>query len=80
MLHRLNVLDVPWGRLTDAGRSRGTFRENWTLRWEPEYAVRLVENLVHGSTIEEAASGRLIEAMRRASPRSTRWRRWCATP
>ncbi|SFJ94601.1 DUF5682 family protein [Bradyrhizobium sp. Gha] len=63
LLHRLGVLDVPWGRLTDAGRSRGTFRENWQLRWEPEFAVRLVENLLYGSTIAEAAGGRLIEAM-----------------
>lgn len=64
LLHRLNALDVPWGRLADAGRSRGTFRENWQLCWEPEYAVRLVENLVHGSTIAEAAGGRVQEAMR----------------
>jgi hypothetical protein len=67
LLHRLNALGVPWGRLADAGRSRGTFRENWQLRWEPEFAVRLVENLTYGSTIAEAASGRLIEAMRGAS-------------
>lgn len=64
LLHRLDALGVPWGRLADAGRSRGTFRENWLLGWEPEYAVRLVENLVHGSTIAEAATGRLTEAMR----------------
>ncbi|MDN5001684.1 DUF5682 family protein [Bradyrhizobium sp. GCM10027634] len=63
LLHRLNALDVPWGQLTDAGRSRGTFRENWQLRWEPEFAVRLVENLLYGSTIMDAAAGRLIEAM-----------------
>ncbi|MEN3747532.1 DUF5682 family protein [Sphingomonas sp. HF-S3] len=63
LLHRLAALDVPWGRLADAGRSRGTFRENWTLMWEPEYSVRLVENLVHGSTIADAAAGRLAEAM-----------------
>lgn len=61
LLHRLNVLGVHWGRLTDSGRSRGTFRERWTLAWEPEYAVRLVENLVHGPTIEKAANGRLIQ-------------------
>lgn len=67
LLHRLGALDVTWGRLADAGRSRGTFRENWMLRWEPEFAVRLVENLVHGSTIAEAASGRLVEAMRAES-------------
>ncbi len=45
LLHRLTALDVPWGRLADAGRSRGTFREKWLLCWEPEFAVRLVENL-----------------------------------
>jgi hypothetical protein len=63
LLHRLNALDVPWGRLMDAGRSRGTFRENWQLRWEPEFAVRLVEHLVYGSTIAEAAGGRMIDAI-----------------
>ena len=64
LLHRLNALDVPWGRLADAGRSRGTFRERWLLCWEPEFAVRLVENLIYGSTIAEAAGGRVVEAMR----------------
>jgi hypothetical protein len=63
LLHRLNVLGVPWGKLADAGRSRGTFRERWLLRWEPEYAVRLVENLVHGPTIAKAANGKLIQAL-----------------
>ncbi|KQM85059.1 hypothetical protein ASE67_15395 [Sphingomonas sp. Leaf23] len=63
LLHRLHVLDVPWGELTDAGRTRGTFRENWILAWNPEFAVRLVENLVHGSTTADAAAGKLAEAM-----------------
>lgn len=63
LLHRLNVLGVPWGRLTDAGRSRGTFRERWLLRWEPEYAVRLVENLIHGPTIAKAANGKLVQML-----------------
>ena len=59
LLHRLNALQVPWGKLADVGRSRGTFRERWVLRWEPEYAVRLVEHLVFGPTIAQAAEGRL---------------------
>jgi hypothetical protein len=59
LLHRLTLLGVPWGKLADAGRSRGTFRERWVLRWEPEFAVQLVENLVHGPTIAQAASGRI---------------------
>lgn len=57
LLHRLNLLSVPWGKLMEAGRSRGTFRERWMLRWEPEYAVALVENLVYGPTIAQAAAG-----------------------
>jgi Family of unknown function (DUF5682) len=59
LLHRLMLLGVPWGKLTDAGRSRGTFRERWVLRWEPEFAVQLVENLVHGPTIAQAAAARI---------------------
>ncbi|MGA7805170.1 DUF5682 family protein, partial [Bradyrhizobium sp.] len=59
LLHRLTLLGVPWGKLTDAGRSRGTFRERWVLRWEPEFAVQLVENLVHGPTIAQATGGRM---------------------
>ena len=67
LLHRLNVLDVPWGRLADAGRSRGTFRERWMLRWEPEYSVQLVEQLVYGATIEQAANGRLEADLAKAA-------------
>ncbi len=63
LLHRLNILIVPWGKLIDAGGSRGTFRERWLLCWEPEYAVRLVENLVYGSTIEQAANNKLCESL-----------------
>jgi hypothetical protein len=71
LLHRLNVLGVQWGKLADAGRSRGTFREKWTLAWEPEYAVRLVENLVYGPTIEKAANGRLIQMLGAAASLDT---------
>ncbi len=66
LLHRLSSLDVPWGRLTDTGRSRGTFRERWIISWEPEYAVKLVEHLVYGSTIAQAANGLTIARIREA--------------
>ncbi len=67
LLHRLSLLGVPWGKLSDVGRSRGTFRERWVLRWEPEFAVRLVENLVFGATIEQAAAGRVQADLDRAA-------------
>jgi hypothetical protein len=63
LLHRLNLLDIPWGTLSDAGGSRGTFRERWMLCWKPEFAVTLVENLIYGSTIEQAANNRMGQAL-----------------
>jgi hypothetical protein len=63
LLHRLVLLGVPWGRQTDTGGSRGTFRERWILAWEPEYAVQLVEKLVYGVTIEQAANAYLAERL-----------------
>lgn len=64
LLHRLRALDVPWGQQTGSGRSRGTFRENWLLRWEPEFAVELVEKLIYGTTIKTACAARISEQMR----------------
>ncbi|MCU0710568.1 MAG: DUF5682 family protein [Pirellula sp.] len=66
LLHRLNALGVGWGQLDDPGGSRGTFRERWILRWEPEYSVQLVENLIYGATIEQAATGRIIASLPKA--------------
>jgi hypothetical protein len=64
LLHRLTILGVPWGRLADGGRSRGTFREIWKLVWDPEFSVSLIENTVHGATIRDAADARTMETMR----------------
>src|SRR5690606_36961283 len=56
LLHRLLLIDVPWGKLLDASAGRGTFREVWRLVWAPELAVALAEAAVHGPTIEQAAA------------------------
>ncbi|MFC1417081.1 DUF5682 family protein [Streptacidiphilus cavernicola] len=59
LLHRLALLDIPWGR---AGASRsgstGTFRESWRLRWEPELAVAVAEAGIWGTTVGSAATAR----------------------
>ncbi|MFY8099772.1 MAG: DUF5682 family protein, partial [Allorhizobium sp.] len=60
LLHRLSLIDVPWGRLVDAGKQRGTFREMWSLSWVPELSVRLAEALIFGVTIEQAAANRSV--------------------
>lgn len=63
LLHRLRLLGVGWGKPA-AARGKGTFKEAWTLRWEPELEVSLIENAPWGNTIPEATA-RL--AMDRAS-------------
>jgi len=57
LLHRLLLLDAPWGQLKEAEAGRGTFREIWALAWTPELSVKLAEAIVHGVTIEQAAAG-----------------------
>lgn len=41
LLHRLRLLDVDWG-VPSESRSKGTFRETWTLAWRPEFDVELI--------------------------------------
>ncbi|MER6951647.1 DUF5682 family protein [Nonomuraea sp. NPDC000554] len=57
LLHRLRLLGVGWGA---QGRSRGTgtFRETWTLSWQPEYDLTLIEAAALGMTVATAATQR----------------------
>lgn len=62
LLRRLRVLQIEWGvPEADARSSRGTFREVWRLRWQPEFAVALIEASRFGHTIEQAATTRILE-------------------
>lgn len=65
LLHRMRALGVPWGE-PEAVRGTGTFWEQWRLRWQPEFAVRLVEGSMHGTTVLAAATARVTEAARQA--------------
>ncbi len=62
LLHRLNLLGVSWGRAEKAGGKSGTFHEFWRLRWQPEYALMLIEAGLWGNTIEAAATGYVRQA------------------
>ena len=64
LLHRLNLINVPWGKLLDAQAGRGTFREVWVIEWEPSYSVSLAEALVYGVTIEQAAANATLKKAR----------------
>ncbi|MBC7303344.1 MAG: hypothetical protein H5T78_20645 [Nocardia sp.] len=62
LLHRLRLLGIDWGvPSTGEVRSTGTFRETWTLRWEPEFEVRIVEAAVWGTTLRTAAETKILD-------------------
>ena len=59
LLHRLHVLGIPWGKPEQVRGKSGTFHELWTLHWQPELAVALIEANVWGNTLDAAAGARL---------------------
>lgn len=56
LLHRLNLLNVPWGAPTAVHGKLGTFHEVWQLKWEPEFAVEIIAAARWGNTVEAAAA------------------------
>jgi len=62
LLHRLNLLDIGWGALNKAGRSaKGSFHEIWTLQWEPELVIAVINASRWGNSVRQAACGRAID-------------------
>ncbi len=61
LLHQLAAIGVPWGTLVDGRGSSGTFRETWEVAWRPEMSIRLIEFAGYGTTVEQAATNRLVE-------------------
>jgi hypothetical protein len=61
LLHRLRCLGVPWGEPDAGRRGTGTFREQWRLAWQPEFAVQLVEASAYGTTVAAAATAKVAE-------------------
>lgn len=60
LLHRLNLLGIDWGgREEQRGSQRGTFHELWRVQWNPEFAIRLIEAGVWGTTVETAAAAKV---------------------
>ncbi|HEY9841419.1 MAG TPA: DUF5682 family protein, partial [Candidatus Obscuribacterales bacterium] len=60
LLHRLLLLEIPWGSLQEDYGRKGSFGESWELRWEPEFSLRLIEAGVWGHRLAEAAASRTL--------------------
>lgn len=61
LFHRLRLLGIVWAHPAYAS-GKGTFKEAWQLKWEPEYAIALIEAGRYGSTVLDASSAKVIEA------------------
>ncbi|KAB8142658.1 hypothetical protein F8S13_13975 [Chloroflexia bacterium SDU3-3] len=66
LLHRLNLLKIPWGHIQHAG-GKGTFHENWRVEWQPEFTITLIEASMWGATVAEAATAYACDTARRAT-------------
>ena len=76
LLHRLALLGIPWGTQHRAtGRATGTFHELWQIRWQPEFAVGLIEANIWGNTVEAAATAAMRHHAQRVKelPALTEW-------
>ncbi|MEL5996536.1 DUF5682 family protein [Hymenobacter segetis] len=58
LLHRLRLLDINWGEPEEVAGKSGTFHEIWTLEWEPEMALAVIEAGRWGNTVLTAAASR----------------------
>lgn len=58
LLHRLRLLDITWGRGGHRAQGRGTFKEQWRLSWQPDFAMALIDASIWGTTVAEAADAR----------------------
>ena len=68
LLHRLRLIDVPWGRVSRTGGSaRGTFHEIWSLQWQPEFVMKLIEASPWGHTLTAAATARSLDRAHHAA-------------
>lgn len=67
LFHRLRLLGVRWAHPAHSS-GKGTFKEAWQLKWEPEFAVALIEAGRYGPTLEEAATGKVAELAAQGDP------------
>jgi hypothetical protein len=62
LLHRLNLLGIPWGSVERSGAGKAsTFHEIWRIEWKPEFAVAVIEANVWGNTIDAAATAKVVQ-------------------
>ena len=61
LLHRVDLFGIHWGKILEVGAGKqGRFHEHWSLKWLPDYEIRLIEAGAWGNTVESAALHRTL--------------------
>jgi len=60
-LHQLDLLGLNWAKNDQRSAGRGSFKESWTLSWQPEDALQLNEMAIWGATVFDAARAWLTQ-------------------
>jgi hypothetical protein len=67
LFHQLQILDIPWGILdTISDQVKGSFHENWRLKWKSVFMISLIEKGMWGNTIAAAAAKKMEAAVQMA--------------
>jgi hypothetical protein len=70
LLHRLNILGIPWGKLLEGPeKATGSFGEYWILDWQPDFALGIIEAGMWGTTVPEACCGKIMDKVRKENLR-----------
>ena len=54
-LHQLRILNIRFASLAGKRQENATWAENWLLQWTPEAEIQIVEAVLKGDTVEQAA-------------------------
>ncbi len=55
-LHRLRVLGIRFAQIQGVRQDNATWAEQWSLRWTPEAEIQIVEAVLKGDTVKQAAA------------------------
>ena len=67
LLHQLNILEIPWGiQEAVSDQVKGSFHENWRLKWKPVFMIELIDKGAWGNTIAEAAENKMASIIENA--------------
>ncbi|MBI4853475.1 MAG: hypothetical protein HY819_16905 [Acidobacteria bacterium] len=66
LLHRLSILNIPWGQIQHSGNARGTFHEIWKLEWQPDFSIRVIEAGIWGNNIHDATTAYVCDQANKA--------------